>query len=216
MSLSDTFCLQNAVVFAARMLTALQIKDLRPVTRFDTDVLVVGGGAAGVAAAVTAARQGLQVTLVERYGFSGGGAVAGLSGTVCGLYAATDNPCAKPEQVVFGFADEFVRLLAERGGLTAPVRYGKTFTRVHDPLVWRETGDRLLTDAAVRILFHTVVTDVLTEGNERIAGVQAYTKQGKLDIRAKITVDASGDGDVAAMAGLPTFMGQDGKVRIPP
>ena len=59
--------------------------DLRPRWSVATDVVVAGGGAAGVAAAVTAARRGLRVTLVERYGFCGGGAVAGLSGTVCGL-----------------------------------------------------------------------------------------------------------------------------------
>ena len=56
------------------------------------DVLVIGGGAAGVAAAVTAARQGLKAIVLERYGFCGGGAVAGLSGTVCGIYAASEDP----------------------------------------------------------------------------------------------------------------------------
>ena len=58
--------------------------DRRGAVALQADVLVVGGGAAGVAAAVTAARQGLRVTVVERYGFCGGGAVAGLSGTICG------------------------------------------------------------------------------------------------------------------------------------
>ena len=189
--------------------------DARPLTRIDADVLVVGAGAAGVAAAVTAARQGLKVALVERYGFAGGGAVAGMSGTVCGLYAASEDPGAKPEQVVFGFADEFVRALSAAGGLTPPVRYGRTFTRVHDPLVWRETADRLLRDAGVNVLFHTTVTDALVEGGERVAGVRAYSKQGKLDIRARLTIDASGDADVVTMAGLATFMGQDGKIQNP-
>ena len=72
--------------------------DCRPVQKLDADVLVVGGGAAGVAAAVTAARRGLRVTLVERYGFCGGGAVAGMSGTVCGLYAATDDRTRRPSR----------------------------------------------------------------------------------------------------------------------
>src|SRR5579872_6739088 len=95
--------------------------DKRAPLALHTDILVVGAGAAGVAAAVTAARQGLKVTLVERYGFCGGGAVAGLSGTICGMYEASDNPNAPPNQIVHGFLDEFVHHMTERGGLTPPV-----------------------------------------------------------------------------------------------
>ncbi len=189
--------------------------DRRDRLAMNADVLIVGGGAAGVAAAVTAARQGLKVTLVERYGFCGGGAVAGLSGTICGMYEASDDPDAPPKQVVHGFLDEFAANMTERGGLTPPVRYGKTFTRVHDPLVWRETADAMLREAGVHVLLHTTVTEVLTEGGEKVDGVTAYTKQGRLSVRAKVTIDASGDADIAAMAGLPTFMGQDGKVQNP-
>jgi hypothetical protein len=189
--------------------------DRRGQIAVDADVLVVGAGAAGVAAAVTAARQGLKVTLLERYGFCGGGAVAGLSGTICGMYEASDDPDAPPKQVVHGFLDEFAANMTERGGLTPPVRYGKTFTRVHDPLVWRETADAMLRAAGVHVLLHTTVTGVLTEGGDKVDGVTAYTKQGGLSVRAKVTIDASGDADIAAMAGLPTFMGQDGQVQNP-
>jgi FAD dependent oxidoreductase len=189
--------------------------DRRPPIALETDILVVGGGAAGVAAAVTAARQGLRVVLLERYGFCGGGAVAGLSGTICGMYEASNDPNARPNQIVHGFLDEFVQHLSDRGGLTPPVRYGKTFTRVHDPLVWRETADLLLRDAGVQVLLHTVVTEALVEGSERIDGIVAYTKEGPLSVRARVTIDASGDADVVAMAGLPTFVGQDGRVQNP-
>ena len=188
--------------------------DRRPTLRVDTDVLVCGGGAAGVAAAVTAARQGLRVTLVERYGFCGGGAVAGMSGTVCGLYAATDDRSAPPEQVVFGFADEFVRLLESKGGLTLPVRYGKTYTRVHDPLMWREAADHLLRESGVHVLFHTVIVSALLDG-DRVEGAVAWSKQGPIELRAKITIDASGDADVVAMAGFPSFVGDQGRVQNP-
>lgn len=197
------------------MTIALEARDLRPTARLSTDVLVVGGGAAGVAAAVTAARQGLSVLLIERYGFCGGGAVAGLSGTVCGLYQASDDARRAPQQVVFGFAQEFVRLLALRGGLTPPVRYGRTFTHVHDPHVWREAADALLREAGVRVLLHSQVVDVLVEGGERIAGVIAASRQGRIDVRAHLTIDASGDADVAAMAGLPTTVGDAGRVQNP-
>ncbi|MDQ3214719.1 MAG: FAD-dependent oxidoreductase [Pseudomonadota bacterium] len=183
--------------------------DRRKGLRIDADVLVTGGGAAGVAAAVTAARQGLQVVLVERYGFCGGGAVAGMSGTVCGLYEATDRADLPPRQVVFGFADEFVRLLESRGGLTPPMRYGKTWTRVHDPLMWREAADHLLREAGVRVLFHTVVTGALLDG-DRVTGAMAWSKEGPVQIRARLTIDASGDADLIAMAGFESFIG-DGK-----
>jgi len=194
---------------------AVEATDRRDVTQLKADVLIVGGGASGVAAAVTAARNGLSVILLERYGFCGGGAVAGLSGTICGLYAATDDEQRAPEQVVFGFADEFSRLLTARGGLADPVRYGKTFTRVHDPLIWRETADAMLADAGVTVIYHAVATQVLLDGGEAVAGVIAWSKQGPLDIRAGVTIDASGDADVVAMAGLPNFIGDHGRVQNP-
>lgn len=188
--------------------------DKRNRLRISADILVVGGGAAGFAAAVTAARQGVKVTLIERYGFCGGGAVAGLSGTVCGLYLASDRASATAQQAVFGFADEFVRLLESRGGLTPPVKYGKTFTRVHDHLMWREAADHLLREANVQVFLHSLVTGVLLDGDS-VEGVVAYTKEGMLEARAKVTIDASGDADVIAMAGLPSFVGQDGRVQNP-
>jgi hypothetical protein len=189
--------------------------DQRAAVRLDCDVLVVGGGAAGLAAAVVASRQGAKVVLVERYGFCGGGAVAGLSGTICGMYAATDDRSAPPLQVVHGFLDDFVAEMEQRGGLADPVRYGKTFTRVHDPLVWREAADALLIGAGVQVLFHTTVVGALVEGGAKIEGVAAYTKEGPTTIRAKVTIDASGDADVVAMAGFPSFIGQDGHVQNP-
>lgn len=190
--------------------------DRRRTEQMTCDVLVVGGGAAGVATAATAARRGCKVVLVERYGFCGGGAVAGLSGTVCGLYAATDDRSAPPQQVVFGFADEFVRLLEAKGGLAAPVRYGKTFTRVHDPLVWREAADAILREAGVTIVYHAVAIGALLDGGDALEGVELWTKQGRVVIRATVTVDASGDADVIAMAGLPSFIGDDaGRVQNP-
>src|SRR6266478_8231819 len=99
-----------------------EIRDRRGQISYDTDILVVGGGAAGVAAAFTAARAGAHVLLLEKYGFCGGAAVAGLSGTVCGLYAATEGAAKPPEQVVFGFADRFIDVMKAKGGVTEPLR----------------------------------------------------------------------------------------------
>lgn len=188
-------------------------RDMRPTSRLSAEVVVVGGGAAGVAAATTAARRGHSVILVERYGFCGGGAVAGLSGTVCGLYEATEA-ARPPAQVVFGFAEEFIGRLEARGGLGPALRYGKTMTRVHEPLAWRETADGLVSEAGVKTIYHAVAIGVLGDG-EQVDGLLVWTKQGPAEIRAGVVVDASGDADVAAMAGLPTFVGDGGRVQNP-
>jgi hypothetical protein len=192
-----------------------QALDRRTLTRLDADVLVVGGGAAGLAAACTAAGHGLKVMLLERYGFCGGAAVAGLSGTVCGLYLARPGAAGEPEKIVFGFVDQFIAAMRERGGLTDPVRYGDTYTLVHDPLAWREAADALLMRHGVHVIYHSTVTEVLMEGGEKTSGVRAYTKQGPIEVRARVTVDASGDADVFAMAGWRTRVGADGKVQNP-
>jgi hypothetical protein len=192
---------------------ALDARDMRPVETIEADVFVAGGGAAGLAAAVTAARQGCRVVLAERYGFCGGGAVAGLSGTVCGLYEASDGD-APPNQLVHGFVDEFIAMMRARGGLGEPVKYGKTYTVVHDPLVWREVGDALLREAGITVIYHATVTEVLLDQG-RVAGAQIYTKSGKVKVLAPVTIDASGDADLVTMAGLPTSMGDNGHVQNP-
>lgn len=189
--------------------------DQRLFERKHVDVLVVGGGAAGVAAACTAASAGLNVILLERYGFCGGGAVAGLSGTICGLFLAQESDSSRPERLVHGFVDTFIDAMHQRGGLTAPVRYGKTFTLVHEPQAWKESAEYLLAKAGVEVVYHAVVYSVLMDGGDRVAGVRAYTKQGPLEVRAELTIDASGDADVAAMAGMETFVGDNGRVQNP-
>ncbi len=95
------------------------------------DAIVVGGGAAGVAAAETAGRMGLSTLLVERYGFCAGNAVAGLSGAICGMYLSSERQANRPEQAVFGFTDRFRRAMIETGGITDPQRYGRTGLRHH-------------------------------------------------------------------------------------
>lgn len=190
------------------------LTDRRPSESIDTDVLVVGGGAAGLAAACTAAGHGLRVTLLERYGFCGGAAVAGLSGTICGLFLARPGAAGKPEQVVHGFVDRFIETMRRRHGLTDPLRYGETWTLVHDPLAWRESADELLAASGVNVVLHATVIAALTDG-DRVVGVRASTKQGILDVSASITIDASGDADVFAMAGREFTVGAGGKVQNP-
>ena len=166
----------------------------------EVDVLVAGGGAAGVAAAETAARQGNKVLLIEKYGFLGGAAVAGLSGTICGLYLASDTN-KKPEQIVYGFTDKFCAEMKRHNGLTEPQKYGKTWTVTHDPLVWRETAENLLEAAGASILYHTSISGVIKE-DDVFKGVILDTKAGKAAVHAKVLIDATGDADLIYRAGL--------------
>lgn len=179
----------------------------------EVDVLVVGAGAAGVAAATTAAEAGKSVILVEKYGFAGGAAVAGMSGTICGMYYATANP-QQPEQVVYGFTERFRAALADSGGLTAPQLYGKTFTSAHDPHVWTEVADAFLENAGVRILYHTAVAGVVMDG-DRYSGAVLESNAGRSVVLAQRTIDASGDAAVVARANGAYRFGAEGRIQNP-
>jgi hypothetical protein len=178
------------------------------------DVVVVGAGAAGVAAATTAAEHGASVLLVEKYGFAGGAAVAGMSGTICGLYLAHDEPVDAPTQIVHGFAERFRAALEAVGGLTAPQRYGKTFTVAHDPLMWREIADHMLTFSGVRTLFHTTVSRVIAEEG-RCLGVVLQSTAGEAAVHASRVIDASGDAVVVSQLGGEYHFGDEGRIQNP-
>ena len=184
-----------------------------PVLR-EVDVLVVGGGSAGVAAATVCGRNGLSTALIEKYGFCGGAAVAGLSGTICGMFMASDKEDRQPEQVVFGFTEEFRNRLSKRGGVTEPQIYGKTYTVTHDPLVWREVADECLEEAGVEVFFHTTVTGVIMDG-DRYKGVVVQSNAGQAIILAKRIIDASGDAAVVSRAGGAYFFGDNGVIQNP-
>lgn len=83
--------------------------------------------------------------------------------TICGLYEAEELP-RKPKQIVFGFVEDFIQAMEQRGGLSEPMLYGKTWTRVHEPLAWRESADALLGAAGVRTVFHALATSVHRSG----------------------------------------------------
>ena len=130
------------------------------------------------------------------------------------MFLATDRTHAKPKAVIFGFAAEFCAKFEARGGLTAPVKYGKTWTRVHASLLWRDTADDLRVHEGVDVIYHATATGVLLNG-DRIGSVQLWTKQGPLQVRAEVTIDASGDADLVAMAGLDDVIGDNGVVQTP-
>jgi hypothetical protein len=145
------------------------------------DVVVLGGGPAGMAAAVAAARAGRSTLLVERYGFLGGmGTAAGVT-NFCGLHA---NVHGDIRQVVHGVADDLLARIDRLGGLNQPhALFGKTVAQAYDTAAYKIAADDLMLAAGVSLLFHAVGASVVMAS------------------RGRTFIDCSGDGDLAAWAG---------------
>jgi hypothetical protein len=165
------------------------------------DVVVLGGGPAGIAAAASAARGGASVLLVERYGFLGGmGTAAGVT-NFCGLFA---NVHGEVRRVVHGVADELLERIDRLGGLNAPHPVlGRTLAQAYDTSAYKCAADDLLLDSRVRLLFHALAVAVAMRDTSTIDALVVETKSGRRAIRGRMFVDASGDGDLAAWAGAP-------------
>jgi hypothetical protein len=171
------------------------------------DVLVCGGGAAGVTAAVAAARHGAEVILIERWPRVGGMATCAL----VNIWHRSD----REKLVILGLAEESVQRADAGGWLTRyPSPEGRHETENFDPegmtLVWH----RMLDEAGVRVLCYTAAGEPILEGG-RIRGVLCDTKRGRQAVVADIAIDATGDGDIAAKAGCPFEFGrpEDGRVQ---
>jgi hypothetical protein len=174
----------------------------------DVEVLVVGGGPAGWAAAVAAARCGRRTMVIEQYGFLGGMMTAGGVGCICGPY--TCAPGSTRRQIVFGLCGEFMRLLEERG---AGFKHLHRFQVDHHQA--KVVLDDLVLGAGVRPLYHTACVDALTERGV-VRGVVIENKAGRAAVLARIVIDATGDGDVAARAGVPFEKGDaEGRLQGP-
>ena len=169
------------------------------------EVAVLGGGPAGIAAAVAAARAGRRTLLVERYGFLGGmGTAAGVT-NFCGLHA---NVHGEMHRVVRGVASELLARIDRLDGLNKPhLILGKIFAQAYDTAAYKIAADDLLAEHEVDILFHALGAGVAMQGETRINALFVETKAGRQAIRADIFIDCSGDGDLAAWAGAPYEVG---------
>lgn len=171
----------------------------------DYEVVVLGGGPAGIAAAVAAARSGRKTILLERYGFLGGmGTAAGVT-NFCGLHA---NVHGDIRQVVHGVADDLLARIDALGGLNAPhALFGKTVAQAYDTAAYKIAADDLMLAAGVEILFHALAAGVVMDGERRVTALLVETKSGRRAVTGRTFVDASGDGDLAAWAGAPYELG---------
>lgn len=170
-------------------------RDLR--VAHETDVLVVGGGIAGVMAAVAAGRTGGRTLLVERFGSLGGTGTAAMMNLFYVPYAAAR-----------GLVRELFDRLIDCGG-AIPGEFV-----VYDPELYKVAALEMLDEAGVGLLLHTFVSDVVME-DRTLRGIVVENKSGRQAILSRVVIDASGDADVAARAGAPYVKGRerDGKMR---
>jgi hypothetical protein len=176
----------------------------------EADILVAGGGPAGVAAALSAARAGARVLLIERMGFLGGAATA--------MQVPAFAPFSdRTRAIVRGIGWEVLTEMARRTGRPAPdpdvYEVPQDRARMDwapiDVEVLKRLYDDLLESAGVRVLFHTFLPDVVRCEDGALEAVILAGKSGLGLARARVFVDATGDADLAARAGCPFAQGDD-------
>lgn len=157
-----------------------------------TDVLVIGGGPAGTAAAIAASRSGAETYLVERYNHLGGLWTGGLVLPLLSTHAIDKQKQQK--QVIFGVGGEMSQRLKDLGMSINEVN------PVIDPEAGKFVLDEMIREAGVKMLYHTWGAQVIKEGNT-IKGVFIESKSGRMAVLAKVVIDCTGDGDILHWAG---------------
>lgn len=162
----------------------------------ECDVLVCGGGTAGLGAATAAARRGARTILLEKNGFCGGIVVSSLVHTFDGA-----RNCRNHEQlVVGGIPKEMIDRLHRRHGLALEDNPPETLN--FDPEAMKLVGDEMLAEAGVTLYYHLFAVAAIRDG-DRVKAVLAAGKEGLWEIRAHTIIDTTGDGDIAYFAGAP-------------
>jgi hypothetical protein len=174
------------------------------------DVAVIGGGSAGLAAAVTAARDGARTLLIERHGYLGGMGTASLVHTFCGLYLLRDEPKAVLANP--GFATEVAERMIAATGI-GPVRMGRVDVLPQHPVEFVRIADELISaEPLIELQLHSEVVAISRDEDWEI---QLAGRSGVRPISARVLVDASGDASAAMLLGGGASMAEAPRLQRP-
>jgi len=158
------------------------------------DVVVAGGGPAGIPAAVAAARAGAKTLLIERYGFLGGMATAGLIGPILGVRAGRSE-----EPIIGGIAEELCRRMESIGGARPFDEFVKKGSIPFEPEALKLVADEITLEAGVELRLHSWVADAVVDDGV-LQALVLESKSGRQAVAGKVFVDATGDADIVARA----------------
>jgi flavin-dependent dehydrogenase len=168
--------------------------------KHEAEIIVLGGGPGGLGAAISAAREGRDVLLIEHYGFLGGMASTGEVNPFMHNHI-------NGESLDIGIYTEWVERIGFYTGLEN--------SYVIDPAAVRLASEDLCLEAGVKLLYHHRLAHVETDG-KKISGIVLHSKSGLSLAKADIYIDSTGDGDLAAMAGCPFEMGGETSDAVQP
>jgi len=184
----------------------------------EVDVLVVGGGPAGIGAAVAAARGGARAALVEKNGVLGGAATSGLVGPFMTSFSNTGDDASR--QIIGGVFEELVRRMEAIGGAVHPAQvraggaeagfyvFGHDHVTPFDPEALIVAAAEMVLESGAQLRLHTSFVEPVMDG-AWVRGAIVHSKAGLQAIAAHVVVDCTADADVAYRAGAPTAQGRE-------
>lgn len=164
------------------------------------DVVVVGGGPGGVGAALAASRGGAKTVLIERFGCLGGTWTSGILSAIM------------PYPFVKGYFDEVEQRLTEAGGYKKDPNWGGAS---YDSEIAKYVLEQMLIESGVRIYYFVQLSGVQVEGS-RVKAIEVSSKEGRHRVEAQVFIDSSGDGDLSALAGVPSEVGRESDGAVQP
>ncbi|MEM1486345.1 FAD-dependent oxidoreductase [Oscillospiraceae bacterium PP1C4] len=173
-------------------------------SKLNYDVAVIGGGPAGVVAAIASARSGAKTILVEQNGYLGGMLTMAGTGPMMTFHAGE-------KQVIFGIANEIVERLKSQGFSIGHMKDAVGYcgsTTPFDAEGLKLTLETMAREAGVTLLYHTVFVDCMTE-NKKVKSARLFSKGGFMELEADVFIDASADADLATNAGITSVYGRE-------